>query len=498
MVMGPANQELVELGLVEPGVKNFSPTDEMAALELAENYAKAEERLGDFVRQAWKVIEGRPFADNWHIDVICEHLEALATGQIRRLVINVPPRSTKSTIISVCFPAWCWIDDARWQFLTGSHNKDLAIRDAVKSRRLLDSPWFRRAWGDRFRLTTDQNQKARYENNRGGYRVVFGYGSGVTGEGGDFLLNDDPHPARSSAADFENDAEFFDQELSTRLNDPETGRIGVIMQRLGPRDLTGHLLEQSGWVHLMLPLEFEPERRCHTVLGPADPRTVEGQVLDPKRWPLKTIADMKVHLGAHGAAGQLQQRPVPKGGGQIKLADFQEFIEPPARHLWLRSMEFWDTAGTDTKKSSHWAGLYMVQTQDMHLWLMDLIHKRFGYPEGRRAVGNFYHKHNPDKAFIENKSTGISLLGERLEHEDLAGCNLLGYDPCTDKNERMYVETGAIEAGRVHVMKNAPWRFEFNQAIEGFPNGINQDIIDVFSMALYHFHRRRLYRVRSA
>jgi len=130
-------------------------------------YDMAEKSLRSFIEAAWPVVEpGRQFAGNWHIDSICRHLEAVTRGEILRLVINVPYRTSKSTIVSVMWPVWVWLHDPTRRFLTGSHKDALSVRDCLKSRRIITSEWFKRGWGDRFRFTPDQNQKTRYENNR--------------------------------------------------------------------------------------------------------------------------------------------------------------------------------------------------------------------------------------------------------------------------------------------------------------------------------------------
>jgi hypothetical protein len=159
--------------------------------------------LREFVRQAWPVVEpATEFVSGWHLDAICEHLEAVTRGQIHRLLISVPPRHMKSLAVSVFWPCWEWITHPERRWLFCSYAAGLAIRDSVKCRRMVESPWYRRRWGDRFALTSDQNEKSRFENDKAGNRIAIGVGGAATGEGGDRLVVDDPHNVREAPSEF--------------------------------------------------------------------------------------------------------------------------------------------------------------------------------------------------------------------------------------------------------------------------------------------------------
>jgi hypothetical protein len=206
--------------------------------------------LREFVLQAWAVVEpSTPFVPGWHIDVIIEHLEAVTRGQIRNLLMNVPPRHMKSLLVSVFWPAWEWIrwPERRWLF--SSYAAQLSIRDSVKCRRLIESPWYQARWGHVFSLTSDQNTKGRFDNNRSGYRLSTSVGGAVTGEGGDRIICDDPHNVQEAESDSvrKNALDWFDVVMSTRVNDPKTSSKLVVMQRCHQQDLSGHLLEQGGF-----------------------------------------------------------------------------------------------------------------------------------------------------------------------------------------------------------------------------------------------------------
>src|SRR5262245_24549058 len=224
----------------------------------------ASRSLCEFVRQAWIVVEpATPFVTGWHIDAVIEHLEAVSKGQIRSLLINIPPRHMKSLLVSVFWPAWEWIRWPERRWLYSSYAATLSIRDSVKCRRLIESPWYQQNWGNVFALTSDQNTKGRFDNDRSGYRLSTSVGGAATGEGGDRIVCDDPHNVQEAESDSIRKAtlDWWDVVMSTRVNDPKTSAKVVVMQRCHQQDLAGHLIEQGGWEHLVLPAEYEGPTR---------------------------------------------------------------------------------------------------------------------------------------------------------------------------------------------------------------------------------------------
>jgi hypothetical protein len=223
-----------------------------------------------FVEKAWLVIEpATRFVPGWHIEAICEHLEAATRGEIDRLVINVPPRHMKTITVSVMWPVWWWTFAPHTRFLTASYGANLAERDAVRSRNLLRSPWYQERWPE-LELKSDVNRTNRYENTHTGYRLATSVGGEATGEGGDVIIIDDPHKLEEalSAAARARVLDWHDGALGFRFNDPKTGVEVVVMQRLHERDLSGHLLDR-GYTHLCLPARYEPQ---HPFCWPDDPR----------------------------------------------------------------------------------------------------------------------------------------------------------------------------------------------------------------------------------
>lgn len=276
---GPSlNRLSVGKGVIPAGL----PSD--ASWGMVERLAEAElmsRSLHRYLRGMWSIIEpGREFMDNWHIGAISEVLEAVTNFELKTVVINIPPRTTKSVTVCVAWPTWVWTRaqnektqalGAASRFLCTSHDGDLATRDAVRSRRVIESEWYQQRWGHVFKLTTDQNVKTNYENDKTGHRVTETVGSSVIGKGGDYRIIDDPHKTESQESDTvrESKLSWLKEEFSTRFIDPQRNGLVLIMQRIHERDMSGFMLaEQWADYHLCIPMRYEAHRKIYI---PRDP-----------------------------------------------------------------------------------------------------------------------------------------------------------------------------------------------------------------------------------
>lgn len=313
-----------------------------------------------FVDFAWPVLQpGTEYVDNWHVHAICEHLEAVTSGQIKRLLINMPFRMLKSTLITQTWPAWEWLSKPSIQYLTASYAKDVATRDAVDSRRIIESDKYQRAFGKLFRMTSDQNVKTRYENNHKGSRIITSTDAAGTGFGGNRILVDDPVSALQADSDTERkqSIEWWKGTAATRLNNPEQDAIVVVQQRLNVDDLSGYILNEErglGWDHLVLPMRFDPALRKTTSLGFVDPRTKKGELLSTARLSEKTVVEMESRLGTYHTSAQLQQNPTPREGVIFKKSDWKFYHIPPTQMgkamdeiVWSWDCTFKGSIGSD-------------------------------------------------------------------------------------------------------------------------------------------------------
>lgn len=282
--------------------------------QIQDEAARCKESLRTFLDLGWPVIGlGAKFVNGWHIDCLCEHMEALLKRQIRKLIINVPPRSMKSTILSVAAPSWWWTMNPSEKILSSSYAIKISLRDSRYSRNLVQCPWYRARFGDMFQITKDQNEKGRFENDKGGIRIATATDAGTVGDGGAVRLYDDPNDLFNigSPTEREKAIEFY-EIMASRFVDPNTDVEMCVQQRGHPNDLTGYLMSLGGWELVRIPMEYEGASPRSSI-GWRDPRTEIGELMHPQRFGPKVISDLKKTLKA-GYEGQFQQRPVSRFG----------------------------------------------------------------------------------------------------------------------------------------------------------------------------------------
>jgi len=467
-----------------------------------------EEKMVDFVAGAWKYIDPNPYKYGWHLEAIAEHLQAVARGEIRRLVINVPPRTSKSSMVSVCFPAWVWsqteigpLSGPHVQFLYASYAQSLSIRDSIKTRRLLESPWYQRHWGDRYKIVSDQNTKVRFDNNKGGYRLATSVDGALTGEGGSIIVVDDPHNANEVESDLvrQGTLEWWDQSMSTRLNDPKTGAYVVIMQRLHESDLTGHVLSKDtgNWVHLCLPMRFESDRKCITPWY-VDNRE-EGELLVEDRFGEDEVASLESALGPFAAAGQLQQRPKPKGGGIIKRDWWVLWDETVSSGEGLRKNVFppfeyviasLDTAYTTKQENDYSAmtiwGVWTDRQENQRIMLIYAWQDRLEFPQLVKKTVEVCNKFKVDKLLIESKAAGLSVAQELRTHFAREDWGIQLVDPGRgDKVARTYAIQHLFAEGMIYA-PDMEWAEKVIEQAESFPKSKHDDLVDSMTQALSH------------
>jgi predicted phage terminase large subunit-like protein len=503
---GTANN-LITLNSPTSSLSNSTPSLNRPVLSrLQLKTEKARRRQREFVEQAWPVLEpSATFVAGLHVDAICLHLQAVTEGRIGDLIINVPPGHAKSLLTCVFWPAWVWINHPEVRFLFSSHRMDLATRDSVKWRTLIESDWYQSRWGDRFQLRDDQNQKQRFENSRTGYRVVTPVGVGTV-ERADIVVVDDPTSVDQAESDTERKAanEWWTGTMTTRLNDLRTGHRVVIQQRLHEDDLTGHLLEKGGYELLMLPEEFEPERACSTSIGWRDPRTEPGQLLWPERIGNRELDVIKRNLGSYRYAGQYQQRPSPATGAvyqrwwwrywkppgmnlppvSVRLADGSwQQIEPVERpDEFDQQWQSWDMAFKDLDTSDYVVGqVWAAKGADR--FLLDQTRERMSFPQTLDAVKNLTVKwpHAGCK-LVEDKANGSAVIAT-LRH-DVAG--MIPVNPDGGKAARAQAVSPQVEAGNVYFPHPAiaPWVEAFIDECASFPAGRHDDQVDAMTQAL--------------
>jgi hypothetical protein len=480
--------------------------------------------LVTFIERAWKIVEpGQEYIHNWHIDFIAAHLEAITRGVMvddekayNRLLINIPPGGMKSLLTNVFWPAWEWGPRRMpsMRFVCASHSLDLATRDSTKMRRLIQSDWYQERWGDVVQLTGDQNAKTKFENTRTGFRQAIAAGS-ITGARGDRVIIDDPLSVEdaNSEAVRKSRAEWFEQAVPTRLNNPDRSAIVVIMQRLHEEDTSGIILEKQAdeYDHIMIPMEYDPDRATPTMLGWEDPREKKGEPYFEARFPKHVIARDKKIMGSYAISGQYQQTPTPDDGGIIKRGMWQLWDNEmlPAFDYIMAAV---DTAYTEKTENDYSAmTVWGVFSEDPvaeaarsgQSYLIERTYKQphpkvmmiYGWKE-RLEFSALVEKINAtakrfhiDRIIVENKAAGIPVASElrRLYSNKSYGVQL--EDPgATDKVSRLYSVQHLFEEGLVYA-PDKDWASDVIEQCVRFPKAKHDDLVDTVSMAMRYLRR---------
>jgi predicted phage terminase large subunit-like protein len=493
----------MNLNLKELSSFNISQIEDELKKEMARR------KLSEYSKQAWHVVEpATKYIDNWHIDAIAEHLEAVTDGQIKRLLVNIPPRCEKSLNGSVFWPTWVWgpkgMPHIRWLFI--SYAESLSIRDSIKCRNVIQSSWYQKNWGNVYKLAGDQNEKRKFKNDKTGERIASSIDGTNTGEGGDIVVIDDPHNVRDgeSEAIRESTVLTFREVIPSRLNDPKTGAIVVFMQRVHDGDVSGQILKEGGYVHLCLPMEYEPKRMITTPIGFNDPRTIDGELLWPERIGKEEVEAYKKSLGSYAYAGQYQQRPTPRGGGMIKK-HWLRYWKPKGRELppvtvrledgsffncpiidlpdeFDIKIQSWDMNFKETKDSAFVCGQVLAQ-KVANRFLLDQIRENIDFIKTLSAFAELTNKHTDVSAkYIEDKANGPAVISAL--HEKISG--IVPIQPEGDKVARMASITYLIEAGNYYIPHPAlfPWVEEYIAELTAFPKSAYKDQCDTTSQGL--------------
>lgn len=497
------------------------------------NQILAEKSLSEYTKQAWHIIENKkPYIWNWHLDCICEHLEAVTRNEINYLLINIPPRHTKSLIVTVMWPTWEWIIDPKHRYVCSSYSQALSIRDCRKSRQIIQSKWYQQRWKNKYNLSHDQNAKGRYDNDKSGYRLATSVGGLGTGEGGTRILVDDPHNVQEAESDTKREDvnQWWDEAMSTRLDDEESGAYIIIAQRTHHNDLCGHIIDKANdgeitdLAKLILPARYEKERelklQTKTPLSSFfekkygiskikyiesqgafnnkskkeineiiertdeyDPRINEKEILDQNRFTEKSMKSREDRMTEYSRAGQLQQRPHPRGGGMFKIENFKAISTMPQWNMITKAVRYWDKAGTEGGGCMS-AGVLMFEMNDS--WtgpkyiIADVVYghwssanrnirmKQEAENDGR--IVYIYTEQEPGSGGKESAETTIKMLpGYKVEADRVTGSKEMRAEPYAAQ----------VEVNNVGYVISSIWNKEFLTQHEHFPTGSAfKDIVD--------------------
>lgn len=456
---------------------------EQIQLEIERRICRAS--LYGTVRTFWDVIIPDPFRYNWHIEYLCNEMQKVGQWVIDRepskydLIINVPPGTTKSTICSVFFHVWLWINAPWIRMISASHTNDLAIEHSILARDVMKSQKFRTLFPHRVNFKSDQDNKTYYRNMRGGSRVATSVGGNIMGKHGHIITIDDLIDPKKTASDVEREKanDYISRTLSTRKVDKENTPTVLIMQRLHELDPTGFLLfkaEESGKriKHICLPGD--------DALGNIKPHLLKFMykdgLLDANRLNRNALKIMETDLGESDFTGQVRQSPQAPGGNILKREWFKPYEDLPKERP-ISKIQSWDTAFKKTETSAYNCGLTFYEYRNGY-YLEDAIFEKMEYPELKAEILSYEAKHSPNIVLVEDKATGTPIIQELSRDNKI---NFISILPEGDKVQRAHASSSTVKAGNVYIRSNATWSHKLTNQLILFPNCQIKDIMDAFS-----------------
>lgn len=483
-----------------------------------------------FIRRAWHIVEPKELVWNWHLSALADHLAAVTVGEIRNLMVMLPPRMTKSLVISVLYPVWHWLQKPQTQFITASYSADLSIRDAILARRIIESGWFTRFYPSDFFLLPDQNRKDRYSNSKGGYRIATSVGGISTGEGGDIQILDDGNNAAKVESDAvrTNALAWHDNAWRSRVNDPNKAQKIYAGQRTHDTDLLGHAAGKEGnrWTILCLPMEHDLQRVCITYPNDGtgvkkgakpifvDPRKKEGELLNPKRFNKETAAIERGMMSNRAWMAQYQQQPEGAGGLILKRHWWKEWSWPEWHQKYGKSerpipnffevIQVYDTAFEEKQEADYTArttwGLFYnsdpfddpvtgrrrEEEERVCSLLLDRYKDRPGFPELRQEMIRSNIEYSPTHILIEKKASGHSLVQEaRRKNLPVKAVRI---DGAGDLVARANMASLMLEKGCIYYVPRN-WAFDVIDEAVKFPNAEHDDQVATLVLAWQYMRR---------
>ena len=437
----------------------------------------AHERFDFFVMRAFAELYHKPLEANWHIAAITHWMEKVRTGEVRRLNIAMPPRHLKSFVGSICFPAFVLGHKPEEKIVCVSYGQVLAEELAFDCRKLMHTDFYRDTFPGTILNPKKCNQRV-LETTRGGQRRTTSVDGTLTGLGGNFVLIDDPLKAgdATSQAARERAIDWCRSTVLTRLDDPKTGRIINIAQRLHTEDLTGYLLKQGHWEMLELPLVEWKDREIE--IGPDQLiNRPAGDMLHEERLGLEEIAGLRSEMGESAFEAQYNQCPMPPGGALFNAEWLQRYDEPPGPHQVEGIFQSWDTA-YDVHAHNDYSVCTTWALSGKRCYLRDVYRAKLEFPDLQKAIYAQRKKWAAGLVIVEKTGAGLSVAQNIWREERLPNHWLQPLPPLGSKEDRASQQTPKFERGEIWLPRDAPWLRAFEEELLSFPHGSNDDQVD--------------------
>lgn len=446
-----------------------------------------------FARRAWREIEpGKPLLWNWHHALVCEYLQMVYQGEILRLIVTQPPRSLKSKLVSVLFPAWVWAKSPEQSFILTSYSDSLSEELNMARRTLLASDWFQKTFPNTVRFSPDQNRREQYKNLAGGQAIATSTEGTLTGKGADYLLVDDLLSPQQSYSDLEriNANRFFDSTLRSRLNDPVTGRIIIVCQRLHEADLVGHLTENEpgAWTSINLAMEAEQDEEVAFPISGQVVRRKAGDLLHPQRWPKSWCEKQKRTLGRLVWSSQYGQRPSPLEGNLVKASDIRYYggkdlltgeLDAQLPASFERTILSVDCSFKDLSTSDYVA-IVVIGIAGSRRYVRHIVNARLDLDGTENEIRAAHANYAPvSGVIVEDKANGSAVV-KHLKDE-IPG--LVAVNPEGGKMSRMMAAAPEFQAHDWFFDRTGAWTNRAVDQLCSFPTAKNDDISDAISQA---------------
>ncbi|MDX1917185.1 MAG: phage terminase large subunit [Rickettsiaceae bacterium] len=440
-----------------------------------------------FIHKVFNTINpGAEYVSNWHIDLISEYLTACEKGQIKRLIINMPPRALKSLSISVAWPAWLLGHNPALRIMAASYSQILSNKLSMDTRFIINSPWYQQIFPGT-QIHKKQNQKSKFMTSKYGFRFATSVGGTATGEGGDILIVDDPHnPSQMSSEKLRNKTiKWFCETFSTRLNNRAEGKIIIVQQRLHEEDLSGYLLSNNSEEWTLLKIPVMPRRRLFFGIGNYKTEIDAGVSISEKLFGQIQIERLEKELGPSIFNAQYMQEPDKLSAGVLKPEYLKFYKILPEKFDYI--IQSWDTA-IKVNNDSDFTAMTNWGVIDDRYYLISAIEEKLEYPELKNEVKKLIQKFSPAKILIEDKASGQSLLQD-LQREGVV--NLVPIKVKTDKITRFATCMDIFESGRILLPFSGYYRdIIFNQLIN-FPACKNDDLVDSITQFINYIKRNK-------
>jgi predicted phage terminase large subunit-like protein len=402
------------------------------------------------------------------------------SGEITRLIINLPPRHLKSVIASVAFPAFWLGNDPTRRIFNISYGTELSLKHAADSRSILGSTWYQQAFPT---IQVSRFSDVEIRTSQHGFRRATSVNAALTGLGGSCFIIDDPLKPSEAQSDATRESvnQWFANTLLSRLDNKTTGVIIVVMQRVHLNDLTGYLIENStGWEVLSLPAIAEVDERIQIGSDQYHTRHA-GEALHPEHESLEALRIQAKDMGSDYFAAQYQQSPVPPGGAMIRREWLRYYDRLPERTYRTKLIQSWDTAAKNGAQNDWSVCTTWLIVDRRDYYLIDVTRGRYEYPRLRQTAIAVAERFKPDIILIEDASTGIALAQELRD----AGTHVVRAIPIEhDKVGRLWLQQAKFEAGRVFFPKGASFLPELETELLTFPQAKHDDQVDSISQAL--------------